>query len=116
MDLRDTPDEAAFRAELRAWLEENLPEKLRGRVMSLYMLDRGLMPAGALFAGVVAHFIGAPSTVAAMGAIAVAVATVNSTSLRNGGKAPSKDATRSGPVFGSPAFVKTCLARNNTGS
>jgi alkylation response protein AidB-like acyl-CoA dehydrogenase len=30
VDLRDTPDEAAFRAELRAWLEENLPEKLRG--------------------------------------------------------------------------------------
>src|SRR5438105_6356606 len=25
MDLRDTPSEAAFRAELRAWLEENLP-------------------------------------------------------------------------------------------
>jgi alkylation response protein AidB-like acyl-CoA dehydrogenase len=30
VDLRDTPDEAAFRAELRAWLEENLPEQLRG--------------------------------------------------------------------------------------
>jgi alkylation response protein AidB-like acyl-CoA dehydrogenase len=30
VDLRDTPDEAAFRAELRSWLEENLPEKLRG--------------------------------------------------------------------------------------
>jgi alkylation response protein AidB-like acyl-CoA dehydrogenase len=30
MDLRDTPEEAAFRAELRAWLEENLPEDLQG--------------------------------------------------------------------------------------
>jgi alkylation response protein AidB-like acyl-CoA dehydrogenase len=30
VDLRDTPEEAAFRADLRAWLEENLPEKLRG--------------------------------------------------------------------------------------
>ncbi|HWQ23828.1 MAG TPA: acyl-CoA dehydrogenase [Gaiellaceae bacterium] len=30
MDLRDTPEEAAFRAELRAWLEEHLPEELRG--------------------------------------------------------------------------------------
>ena len=30
MDLRDTPEEAAFRAELRAWLEENLPDGLQG--------------------------------------------------------------------------------------
>ncbi|CAN5268822.1 acyl-CoA dehydrogenase family protein [soil metagenome] len=29
MDLRDTPEEAAFRAELRAWLEENLPDDLQ---------------------------------------------------------------------------------------
>jgi alkylation response protein AidB-like acyl-CoA dehydrogenase len=30
VDLRDTPEEAAFRAELRAWLETNLPEERRG--------------------------------------------------------------------------------------
>jgi alkylation response protein AidB-like acyl-CoA dehydrogenase len=30
VDLRDTPDEAAFRAELREWLDANLPEELRG--------------------------------------------------------------------------------------
>ena len=30
MELRDTPDEAAFRAELRAWLDANLPEERRG--------------------------------------------------------------------------------------
>ena len=30
MDLRDTPEEAAFRAELRAWLEESLPTELHG--------------------------------------------------------------------------------------
>jgi alkylation response protein AidB-like acyl-CoA dehydrogenase len=30
MDLRDTPDEAQFRSELRAWLEANLPEDKRG--------------------------------------------------------------------------------------
>ncbi|MEP6812701.1 MAG: acyl-CoA dehydrogenase family protein [Actinomycetota bacterium] len=30
MELRDTPDEAAFRTELRAWLDANLPEEQRG--------------------------------------------------------------------------------------
>jgi alkylation response protein AidB-like acyl-CoA dehydrogenase len=30
VDLRDTPEEAAFRAEVRAWIGENLPEELRG--------------------------------------------------------------------------------------
>jgi alkylation response protein AidB-like acyl-CoA dehydrogenase len=30
MDLRDTPEEAAFRDELRAWIAENLPDELRG--------------------------------------------------------------------------------------
>src|SRR3954453_18704726 len=30
MDLRDTPEEAAFSAELRSWIEENLPEEQRG--------------------------------------------------------------------------------------
>jgi alkylation response protein AidB-like acyl-CoA dehydrogenase len=30
VNLRDTPDEAAFRAELRAWIAENLPEQHRG--------------------------------------------------------------------------------------
>ena len=30
MDLRDTPDEAAFRAEVRAWLDANLTAELRG--------------------------------------------------------------------------------------
>jgi alkylation response protein AidB-like acyl-CoA dehydrogenase len=30
VELRDTPDEAAFRAELRAWLDASLPEERRG--------------------------------------------------------------------------------------
>src|SRR5437879_640509 len=30
MDLRDTPQEAAFRAEVRTWLEANVPSELSG--------------------------------------------------------------------------------------
>src|SRR6266508_3390362 len=30
MDLRDTLEEAAFRADARAWLAENIPDELRG--------------------------------------------------------------------------------------
>ena len=38
------------------------------------MLDRGLMPAGSLMAGVTAHFIGAPATVSLMGLIVIVLA------------------------------------------
>src|SRR5712691_597512 len=31
MDLRDTPEEAAFRSEVRDWVEANLPERLQNR-------------------------------------------------------------------------------------
>jgi alkylation response protein AidB-like acyl-CoA dehydrogenase len=30
VDFRDTPEQAAFRGELRAWLDEHLPDELRG--------------------------------------------------------------------------------------
>ena len=63
-----------FLASTATLLQLIVPDQLRGRVMSLYMLDRGFMPAGALFAGVAAHFIGAPLTVATMGAIVIILA------------------------------------------
>ena len=65
-----------FLASTNTLLQLIVPDELRGRVMSLYMLDRGFMPAGALFAGVSAHFIGAPSTVATMGAIVIVLALI----------------------------------------
>ena len=65
-----------FLASTNTMLQLIVPDELRGRVMSLYMLDRGLMPAGALFAGVAAHFIGAPLAVATMGAIVVVLTLV----------------------------------------
>jgi hypothetical protein len=42
--------------------------------MSIYMLDRGLMPVGALTAGISAHWIGAPATVSLMGITVIALA------------------------------------------
>ncbi|HEX9446025.1 MAG TPA: MFS transporter, partial [Candidatus Binatia bacterium] len=63
-----------FMATTNTLLQMLTPDALRGRVMSLYMLDRGLMPAGALMAGVTAHVIGAPATVAIMGAVVIVLA------------------------------------------
>jgi MFS transporter, DHA1 family, staphyloferrin A biosynthesis exporter len=62
-----------FLASTATILQSIVPDQLRGRVLSLYMLDRGFMPLGALFAGTTAHFIGAPLTVATMGAIVIAL-------------------------------------------
>jgi MFS family permease len=56
-----------FNATVNTLLHLTIPDQLRGRVMSIYMLDRGLMPAGALLAGTSAHFIGAPATTGIMG-------------------------------------------------
>ena len=50
-----------FLASTATMLQMIVPDELRGRVLSLYMLDRGFMPLGALFAGTSAHFIGAPT-------------------------------------------------------
>jgi MFS family permease len=56
-----------FNAMVNTMLHLTIPDQLRGRVMSIYMLDRGLMPAGSLLAGASAHFIGAPATTGLMG-------------------------------------------------
>ncbi|MEK7214048.1 MAG: MFS transporter, partial [Chloroflexota bacterium] len=43
------------------------PPEYMGRVMSIYMLDRGLMPVGSFVAGALAQWAGAPVAMAAMG-------------------------------------------------
>jgi len=60
-----------FLASTATLLQLIVPDQLRGRVLSLYMLDRGFMPLGALFAGTTAHFIGAPLTVSIMGSCVI---------------------------------------------
>lgn len=63
-----------FMATTNTMLQIIIPDALRGRVMSIYMLDRGLMPLGALLAGVTAHFVGAPATVSMMGSVVILLA------------------------------------------
>lgn len=63
-----------YMATTNTMLQVIVPDHLRGRVMSIYALDRGLMPVGALMAGVSAHLIGAPATVSYMGITVILLA------------------------------------------
>ena len=63
-----------YMATTHTMIQLIVPDRLRGRVMSIYALDRGLMPVGSLFAGVCAHYVGAPVTVTLMGAIVIVLA------------------------------------------
>jgi MFS family permease len=55
-----------------------VPDALRGRVMSLFLMDRGLVPLGAVLAGASASVLGAPYTLAAMGAVCAGLALASS--------------------------------------
>jgi MFS family permease len=55
-------------------LQITAPDELRGRVMGIYMLNQGLLPAGSLFAGVLASLWGAPLAVAVMGSAVLLLA------------------------------------------
>ena len=44
MDFNDTPEEAAFRAEARAWLDRNAEKREPGRTYRLRRGEEGLMP------------------------------------------------------------------------
>jgi predicted MFS family arabinose efflux permease len=55
-------------------LQTAIADHMRGRVMSLYMLNVGLVPAGSLAAGLMADALGAPTTLALMGALIAGIA------------------------------------------
>lgn len=63
-----------YAATTTTLIQLTVPDALRGRVMSIYMLDHGLSPAGAMLAGVSAQLFGAPITVAFMGVIVILLA------------------------------------------
>ena len=49
------------------------PAAVRGRVMGIYMVNRGLMPVGALAAGFVGSFLGVQAGIATMGLLSLAL-------------------------------------------
>src|SRR3972149_7624861 len=63
-----------YMATTNTMLQVIVPDHLRGRVMSIYALDRGLMPVGSLMAGVSAHLVGAPATVGGRGLVGILLA------------------------------------------
>jgi len=63
VDLRDTPDEVAFRAEARAWIEANLPDDVRGGAFQFYFarpVTREQYLVGKLLPPVLLVFFAAP--------------------------------------------------------
>ncbi|MFC2041129.1 MFS transporter [Chloroflexota bacterium] len=60
---------AVPRVLINTSLLEIAPPELHGRVMSIYTLDRGLMPLGTMVVGPLADAIGAPLTLLFMGSI-----------------------------------------------
>jgi predicted MFS family arabinose efflux permease len=63
----------SFMAVTNTLLLSATPPELQGRVMSLMSLDRGIIPAGALLAGVLAEQLGARSGIAVMALILLAL-------------------------------------------
>jgi MFS transporter, DHA1 family, staphyloferrin A biosynthesis exporter len=66
----------SYRAVNQSLLQTNTEEAYRGRVMSIYLLDRGMAPLGSLFAGILATGLGVRDAVAILGALTIAFALV----------------------------------------
>ncbi len=65
---------ALFGAIKNTMVQLTVPDELRGRVNSLFLLERGLTPMGSFAAGVAAHYFSAPITVTVMGSMVVLLA------------------------------------------
>jgi MFS family permease len=64
---------ATYRTMSRVTLQTRVPDRLRGRIMSIALMDRGLMPLGAIMIGAVAEWAGALWAGVVMGGGCVAV-------------------------------------------
>ncbi len=59
---------ASYTSQNQTIIQTLTPPRLRGRILSIYMLNRGLMPLGSLLAGGLAAWLGGPWAVTLMGA------------------------------------------------
>lgn len=73
----------AFMALTNTLLQLAVPNQYLGRVMAIYMLDRGLMPLGSLIAGGLADAFSAPIAVGAMGGACTVLAVAALLRLNN---------------------------------
>jgi predicted MFS family arabinose efflux permease len=62
-----------YRTMSRVTLQTRVPDRLRGRILSIALMDRGLMPLGAILIGAVAEWAGALWAGVVMGGGCVAV-------------------------------------------
>ena len=58
---------SSYTSQSQTIIQTLVPPQLRGRVLGVYLLNRGLMPVGSLLAGALASFLGGPWAVTAMG-------------------------------------------------
>ena len=67
---------STYRTMSRVTLQTRVPDRLRGRIMSIALMDRGLMPLGAILIGAVAEWAGALWAGVTMGGGCIAVTLV----------------------------------------
>ena len=65
-----------YQTQNQTLLQILAPRHLRGRVMSIYLLNRGLVPVGALLAGLLASHLGGADAMRIMATIALAIIAV----------------------------------------
>ncbi|HEU4964271.1 MAG TPA: MFS transporter [Bacilli bacterium] len=65
-----------FRTTNRVIFQQRVPDRLRGRVMSLVLSDRGFIPLGSLLVGYVAQTSGSPAALQTMGLVCMAAALI----------------------------------------
>jgi MFS family permease len=65
---------AAYTSQEQTIIQTLAPSEMRGRILGIYLLNRGLMPIGSLLAGTLAQYLGGPWAVTIMGASCVLVA------------------------------------------